>query len=282
LTSLSRLNVERRPLVLKQEHFVLFIIHGEIGRKIINIDLGLAVVSFYGSRSDRRSPIPMLKVESVRSFSNCQCLKKTLTRTMPFSLLFRCFRNGFLLVLAVTAVARASDVKALTETNNPPPTSAFSTYSHFEVKPIAMGAPFVGQSANDKALIKIQQNFDLRLNPLLKDWGLKADAAKNGKTLVLEPSIVDIKFINGTARVWAGALAGSSGVILKIRFVEKESGAEIATPQFYQRANGHGGAFSFGATDNNMLVRITEIATSYISSNYSTAVGGPTGVEAKK
>jgi len=188
---------------------------------------------------------------------------------------------GFLLALLSAGLVHAADVQELKLTN-PAPEAAFSTYAHFEVKPIAMGAPYAGQSANDKALIKIQKNFDLRVNPLLAAWNAKAAASKEGKTLVLEPSIVEIKFINATARVWAGALAGSSGVILRIRFVDKDTGQAIAEPEFYQRANGHGGAWSFGATDNNMLVRITEVATNYITANYEKAVGGPTGAEKKK
>ena len=163
--------------------------------------------------------------------------------------------------------------------DNPAPQAAFKTFSHFEVKKITMGPPYAGQAANEKALKKIQQNFDLRVNPLVEKWNKPATAAANGKTLVIEPRIDQIKFINGTARFWAGAFAGDSGVILKIRFVDKDTGKVIAEPEFYQRANKHGGTWSIGATDNNMLVRITEVSTRYITANYDNAVGGPTGLD---
>ena len=196
------------------------------------------------------------------------------------------FRNLVLaLGLAFLCVAapsvRASDIEPPTG-SNPAPEAAFSTYNHFEVKPIAMEAPYAGQEANEKAKIKIQQNLDLRLNPLIAEWNKKAPAGAATKTLVIEPVIQQIKFINATARVWGGGFAGASGVLLQIRFVDSATGKAIASPVFYQRANKMGGAWSFGATDNNMLVRITEVATKYIEANYASAVGGPTGAEAKK
>ena len=165
---------------------------------------------------------------------------------------------------------------------NPPPSEAFSAFQQFEVKPIQMGAPYAGQEANDKALVKIQENFDLRVNPVVTAWNAKAPESGTGRTLVIEPRIQDIKFVNATARVWGGAMAGSSAVVLKIKFTDKATGAVIAEPEFFQRAAAMGGAWTFGATDNNMLVRITEVASEYISGNYASAVGGRTGAEQEK
>jgi len=184
----------------------------------------------------------------------------------------------FVLVFLLTTfgLARAGTVVE-NKVDNPPPQVAFNTFAHFEVKKITMGAPYAGQAANEKALKKIQQNFDLRVNPLLEKWN-KA-AAPGSKTLVIEPRIDQIKFINATARFWAGAFAGDSGVILKIDFIDKDTGKAVAEAEFYQRANKRGGAWSIGATDNNMLVRITEVSARYISTNYDKAVGGPTGLD---
>jgi hypothetical protein len=185
-----------------------------------------------------------------------------------FTLLFM-FLSASLFLRAGTIVE--------TRVDNPPPQVAFNTFSHFEVAKITMGPPYAGQDANEKALKKIQQNFDLRVNALLEKWNKAAPAG--GKTLVIQPRIDQIKFINGTARFWAGGLAGDSGVILKIQFIDKDTGKVVAEPEFYQRANRRGGAWSMGATDNNMLLRITEVSTKYISANYEKAVGGPTGLD---
>ena len=166
-----------------------------------------------------------------------------------------------------------------TTLTNPPPAEAWSAFQKFEVKPITMGAPYSGQEANEAALKKIQQNFSLRVDPVIAGWNSKSEGQTGGRTLLIEPRIQDIKFVNATARVWGGAMAGSSAVVLKVRFTDKETGKEIANPEFYQRAAAMGGAWTFGSTDNNMLVRIAEVATGYIQANYDRAVGGPTGAE---
>jgi hypothetical protein len=40
-----------------------------------------------------------------------------------------------------------------------------------------------------------------------------------------------------------------------------------------------GGAWTFGSTDNAMLVRIANRLTDYLAANYASPVGGPTGAE---
>lgn len=185
----------------------------------------------------------------------------------------------FVSLIVITAFAGCATNIKLDTTMNPPPAEAWSAFQHFEVKPIAMTEPYTGQEANEKALKKIQDNFDLRVNPLVESWNTKAGADAAGRTLVIEPRIQDIKFINATARVWSGAMSGSSAVILKIRFVDKATGTVVAEPEFYQRAAAMGGAWSFGSTDNNMLIRIATVASDYIAGNYDKAVGGRTGAE---
>lgn len=135
----------------------------------------------------------------------------------------------------------------------------------------------MAQEANEKARRKIQENFDLRVNPLVAEWNAGADDAGEVRTLLIEPAIQDIKFVNATARVWAGAMAGSSAVVLRMKLTDAATGEEVAHPEFYQRAAAMGGAWTFGSTDNNMLVRITELPAQYLRANYAEAVGGPTG-----
>ena len=118
-----------------------------------------------------------------------------------------------------------------------------------------------------------------------KRWGWIssiAAATVPSKTLVITPVITEIKFINGAARFWAGAFAGSSAAIMKVQIVEKETGRTIAAPIFYARAAAMGGAWTFGATDNLMLTRIAGRLTDYLANNYGAAVGGPTGQDPEK
>lgn len=162
---------------------------------------------------------------------------------------------------------------------NPPPSEKLSSFTQFEIHPISLKAPYAGQEPNERALKKIQENFSLRADPMIRTWNAAADSSAPKRTLVIKPVISEIKFISGGARVWAGALAGSSAVIARIEFVDKETGKRVAHPEFYARAAAMAGAWTFGSTDNVMLIRIANRMADYLSSNYAAAVGSPTGAD---
>jgi hypothetical protein len=182
--------------------------------------------------------------------------------------------------LIVAALALSGCVTNITSdvTQNPPPAEKFSNFTRFEMSKIALMPPYAGQEPNEKALIKIQENVDLKMTPAFATWNGRS-AAGATRTLLIEPTVKEIKFVGGTSRFWGGALAGSSAVILEAKLTEKETGKVIATPQFYARAAAMGGAWSIGGTDNAMLVRIANRLTDYLTGNFDQAVGGPTGAE---
>jgi len=66
---------------------------------------------------------------------------------------------------------------------------------------------------------------------------------------------------------------------MKVKFIDAETKAVIAEPEFYQRAAAMGWAWSVGATDNDMLDRIATVFQEYLERNYDKPVGGPTGLE---
>lgn len=186
-----------------------------------------------------------------------------------------------LLVAGLFAAGCATQIK--TEiTRNPPPAEKFANFTRFEMPKIALVPPYAGQEPNERALVKIQENVNLRMNPALQTWNRSAPTGAPVRTLLIEATIPEIKFINATSRVFAGAMAGSSAVILRARITEKETGKVIAEPLFYARAAAMGGAYSMGGTDNAMLVRIANRLSDYLLANYSQAVGGITGAEPAK
>jgi hypothetical protein len=164
-------------------------------------------------------------------------------------------------------------------TQNPPPAEKFSAFTHVELAKIELVAPYAGQEANERALIKIQENVSHKADPLVQGWNDAGAGVTPVRTLVITPVITEIKFIGGGTRFWVGAMAGSSAVILKVTFTEKETGKVIATPMFFARAAAMGGAWTFGSTDNLMLVRVAGRLTDYLSANYASAVGGRTGAD---
>ena len=112
---------------------------------------------------------------------------------------------------------------------------------------------------------------------MLAQWNAKP-AGANAKTLKIEPTIRHIRFISGGARFWGGAFAGGSAVLMTVKLTDAGTGQLIAEPEFYQHASKMAGAWSFGATDKAMLVRISSMVADYLQKNYSAAVGGSTSV----
>lgn len=161
---------------------------------------------------------------------------------------------------------------------NPPPAEKFSNFNRIEVTPAKLVPPYAGQATNEAARRKIQQNIDARLDANLHTWNA-GPLPVHPRTLRAEITIPEIKFISGGHRFWGWWYAGSSAVKIHARITEKETGRVIAEPEFYARAAAMGGAFTFGGTDNAMLVRIANRLTDYLLANYSAAVGGPTGAE---
>lgn len=163
------------------------------------------------------------------------------------------------------------------EVTNPPPSVALDTFDRFEIAAIAMVDPYAGQPPNEQAKERLQANLNERVPPVLAEWNAKPEKHQPPRTLKIEPTIRHVKFISGKARFWAGAFAGGTAVLMTVKLSDAVSGEVIAEPEFYQHANAMGAAYSFGATDKAMLIRVTDLVTGYLKANYVAAVGGPTG-----
>jgi hypothetical protein len=181
----------------------------------------------------------------------------------------------FVLILLLFS-ACATHIRIL-NTMNPPPGEAFSNFTAFEMKPITLASRYANNDTNEKALVKIQENLSLVMEPTITNWN-HIGATKGGtqRTLVITPVVSEIKFIGGAARFWVGPAAGSSAVIMRATITEKETGKTIATPEFYSSAGAWSGSWTIGGTDNAMLGRIATKVTDYLIKNYASPVGGPT------
>jgi hypothetical protein len=174
----------------------------------------------------------------------------------------------------------ATHVKTPTVADNPAPLEAFSKFSTYELKPINTSEGCAKQDGADEALRLIQAKLDVTLGGMIKSWDSNRKAGVPERKLMIEPVCSDVKLVGGAARFWGGALAGSSAVVMKVRYTEAGSGRVIAEPVFYQRASAMGAAWTFGATDRSMPDRIVELIADYTVKNYQSPVGGSTGLQA--
>lgn len=180
-------------------------------------------------------------------------------------------RAVFLFVLLLAAAGCTTEIYS-PAAQNPPPGEPFRNFGQFRLQPVTLNPAYTENGYNLDAQKVIDRNMQEKLGPVLQGW----DKGK-GRTLIVSPNIEEIKFIGGAARFWAGAMAGSSAVVMRVTYTDAATNKVIATPVFYQHANAMGGAWTFGGTDNGMLYRIVSLVVEYTQANYETAVGGPTG-----
>lgn len=188
--------------------------------------------------------------------------------------MIRPFILGAMLALASVAVpARAADAPEFAvDARNPAPAVALKAFDRFELVPVAMGESWAKFEANVAAKNNLQANLDERLPPLLASWNGKGTT--KGRTLRIAPEVTDVRFITGGKRFWGGAFAGSSWMLVTVHLTDAATGESIGDPKFYQQANAFGAAYSFGATDKHMIIRLSGMIEDYLRKNYDAPVGG--------
>lgn len=160
-------------------------------------------------------------------------------------------------------------VKGLDGPINTPPKTAFNQYNDFVLKPTTLAKPYQGHKGNEKTVTNLDHNLGLHLKPLLEQWS----QADGDKTLLIEPEIEAVRFIGTGARIWVGAWAGRSWILVKLRITDQNSGELIGEPQLY-RVAGVSSGFTVSRNDYKMVEDMANDIKTYIENNYTQAVGG--------
>jgi hypothetical protein len=144
------------------------------------------------------------------------------------------------------------------------PKVPFGKFSRVVVKPIVNDASESEFPAN--AVTYVQTDLDRCLPPALGSATPNPAAPMAvAATLLVEPTITDGKKVSAAQRIFFGALAGSSAVLMQVKFTDTTTNELIAQPVFYAKAAAMSGAWTLGAQDNAMLGRIAADACSYVS-----------------
>lgn len=114
------------------------------------------------------------------------------------------------------------------------------------------------------AMEYIQRSLERSIEPLLAD-----------RPAVVEPTIVNMKFVSGGKRFLFGPFAGGSYVTLRVRITEGEL---VKEETFYEHANAFNGMVTVGITDNHMLKRIAQRAAEFIKMSLNIPID-PVAVE---
>ena len=158
-----------------------------------------------------------------------------------------------------------------------PPEIKFGAFEKIYLRSTGINSALASNSANQKALVKINQHLFSRVLQIFPSLTvIEANEQLDSldkNSLLIEPFVDDIRVISGGARLFVGALAGDSSVILSVTFTDLSQDKIIANPSFYQRAAAMDGAWSIGYSDRTMLTRIGDLASEYILLHLTEATG---------
>ncbi|MFO1128144.1 MAG: hypothetical protein U1E66_06930 [Rhodospirillales bacterium] len=180
-------------------------------------------------------------------------------------------RLSLVLVLVAVLIAgcatSGNEDRGLPATN-PPPSEPFKNFGQFRLEPVTLSPTVQRQAYGESARADIDRSLQQSLGVLLASWD-----KGSGRTLVVQPMVEDVLFVGGGGQFYMGAPAGSPAMVMRVVYRDQATGAEIATPVFYQHASAMSGTTGFGT----VLGRSADLITLYARDNYETAVGGPTG-----
>jgi hypothetical protein len=149
----------------------------------------------------------------------------------------------------------------------PAPTTPLSSYSRFELKPMDMDGGVAGDPAKAAVAKDLETRLQAQLDPMFTRWNA-AGGDGSANTLTVQPRVTQLRVIHGVTRALAGAFAGDSSITMELELRDAATGAVIAKPSIVRSASGVAGAWSFGATDQNLLGYVAEIATEYLQHHH--------------
>ena len=180
------------------------------------------------------------------------------------------FKNIAFVLMTLLAAGCATHLSK--PSKSPEPTLIkLGEFQSVEMKTVGISERFAGNAANQRALKKINE-YLFRDMPMLFP-GLKRIekgeefSSSGARTLRITPYIKEVKFIGGGARFWAGAMAGSSAILMQTTYEDSSTGKTIGDPEFYRAPGAYSGAWTMGAMDNRMLEDISRDIIDYSSHN---------------
>jgi hypothetical protein len=165
-----------------------------------------------------------------------------------------------ILGMAFAVSACTTNIHAKDETVVPP-SVPFGAYKSFEIAPLTV-AKIEGEGGDLQAVETIRTALGACLSSVVTPYE-KGGAPR----LKITPVIENMKKVGTAERLLVGALAGSSAVLLNVRYTDSDTKATVANPTFYAKAAAMSGAWTFGIQDDAMLDRIVQSACDYTKEN---------------
>lgn len=91
------------------------------------------------------------------------------------------------------------------------------------------------------------------------------DGVKYGDALMVKGSVVNMRIVSGAARFWAGAMAGTSDMSVRLTFTDAATGTVVREKLLSTANNPWGAAWTFGSSDRSLPADMGRIIGEYIA-----------------
>ncbi|OIP34200.1 MAG: hypothetical protein AUK27_08115 [Deltaproteobacteria bacterium CG2_30_66_27] len=88
---------------------------------------------------------------------------------------------------------------------------------------------------------------------------------KYGNALLVKGSVVSMRIVSGAARFWAGAMAGTSDMSVKLTFTDAATGAVVREKLLSSANNPWGAAWTYGGSDRSLPADMGRIIGEYVA-----------------
>ena len=132
----------------------------------------------------------------------------------------------------------------------------FGEFKYVELKETELAPEHRSNKDNQGSAKKIDAMLLVQLKTIWPDTKIVSKdggfSKPNERTLQISPSIEDIHLVSIGARVWIGAMAGGSDIVMHVDYRDSSTGEVIANPDFWKGNNAWSGGNSWGETDNQI------------------------------
>ena len=185
-------------------------------------------------------------------------------------------------VLVAGCASDSSNKTAKSETEQPKKSSKhnpvanpskvkFGEFKRVEIKPITIAEKHAHHKGNQESAAKIDSMLQEQLRKIFTEIVALPQGAEFSKpserTLQIAPHIQDIRLISGGTRFWLGAMAGGSDLLMQVTYRDSATGEVIADPEVAAGSNAWAGAWTMGATDNQIRDGVVREIMGYTMAN---------------
>lgn len=91
------------------------------------------------------------------------------------------------------------------------------------------------------------------------------DGVKYNDALLVKGSVVNMRIVSGAARFWAGAMAGTSDMSVRLTFTDAATGTVVREKLLSSANNPFGASWTFGSSDRSLPADMGRIIGEYIA-----------------